>query len=332
MPTETLAAPVLIDPVRASVKLPYAATLFPLGFPMHLESNSTDVIHAAKESWAAFPPAFDEQPVRLSVGVEGKDLALPRPPTFLSRQHLLSIVSDTRNSLVCDLEQGFAFGWVTEDVAAAGPFFRYYFLDAAVLAVISQLYLTAVHGALVEREGRGILLCGDSFAGKSTLAYACARAGWTLISDDGVFLVRRREDRYAIGNPFSIRFRDDARILFPELRTHLTKTRANGKIGIEVATKDVPGILTATESTVEHLVFLNRHAGGNARLMTLCHSEALARLQCPHFGLDSVREENEQAHRRLLTAGVWQLNYGDLGSAVDRLETLAALAFPLPSG
>lgn len=315
----------LIDPLRSNVEFAHCVKLYPLGFPLLLETNSEAVIAAARESWGEFPQRFEEPPVRLSLGVEGEGDDLPAAPTFLGRKHLMSIVSDSRNSVLCDLQQGFAFGWVTENVAAARSFFRYHFLEGAVLTLIHQLYLTPIHGGLVQRDGHGILLCGDSFAGKSTLTYACARAGWTLICDDGTFLLRRRQDRYGFGNPFSLRFREDARFLFPELSSHLAETRPNGKIGIEVATRDLPGILTAMGSSIEHVVFLNRHAGGNARLVTLPLSEALERLDSitPN-GLESFREEHRQAHRRLLTGGVWQLNYGDLYSAVERLEALAA--------
>jgi hypothetical protein len=314
-----------IDPLRSSVELPRRITLYPLGFPLLLETNSENVIRAALDSWAEFPQGFDEPPAQLSLGVEGESLRLPPPPVFSSRRHLLSIVSDPQNTVFCDMQTGFGFGWVTENVAAARPFFRYHFLDAAALMLIAELYLTPVHGALIERGGQGVLLCGDSFAGKSTLAYACARSGWTLISDDGTFLVRRREDCYGIGNPFSLRFREDARLLFPELSSHLTGLRPNGKAAIEVATRELPEIATATGAIVNHVVFLNRYAGGNARLTTLSRSEALNRLQgLPVAGLESVREEHRQAYRRLLTGGVWQLNYGDLRSAVERLDILAA--------
>jgi hypothetical protein len=195
-----------MDPLRSNVAFPHSIVVYPLGFPLQLESNSELIIRAAQESWAQFPQAFDEPPVRLSLGVSGYSGECP-PPVFLSREHLLSIVSDSQNSVICDLAQGFGFGWVTEGVSATRPFLRYHFLDAAVLTMVGELYLTPVHGGLIERDGHGILLCGQSFAGKSTLTYACARSGWTLISDDGTFLVRRRGDRYGIGNPYSIRFR-----------------------------------------------------------------------------------------------------------------------------
>jgi hypothetical protein len=46
-----------------------------------------------------------------------------------------------------------------------------------------------VHAAgAVDPQGRAVLLSGDSGAGKSTLAYALARAGWTILGDDGVLI------------------------------------------------------------------------------------------------------------------------------------------------
>ena len=46
-----------------------------------------------------------------------------------------------------------------------------------------------IHAAgVVDPKGRGWLLPGDSGAGKSTLAYALARAGWTVLGDDGVVI------------------------------------------------------------------------------------------------------------------------------------------------
>ena len=48
-----------------------------------------------------------------------------------------------------------------------------------------------VHAAgVVDPRGRAWLLAGDSGSGKSTLAYALARAGWTVLGDDGVLIER----------------------------------------------------------------------------------------------------------------------------------------------
>ncbi|WP_353473911.1 hypothetical protein PVT71_18455 [Salipiger sp. H15] len=50
-----------------------------------------------------------------------------------------------------------------------------------------------LHAALLERNGRGLLLLGDAGAGKSTLATALEEAGFALLSDDIVLLARTGE-------------------------------------------------------------------------------------------------------------------------------------------
>ena len=111
----------------------------------------------------------------------------------------------------------------------------------------------------------GRMLAGESFAGKSTLAYACARSGWTYVSDDSVLVVRAREDRYAIGDPHSIRFRIDAPQLFPELADRMPIVRPNGKVAIEVRTAEL-GLTTVPGCQVEHIVVLTRERSGPACL------------------------------------------------------------------
>lgn len=45
-----------------------------------------------------------------------------------------------------------------------------------------------VHAALLAKNGKGVVIVGPSFAGKSTLATALWRNGWSLMSDDLVFI------------------------------------------------------------------------------------------------------------------------------------------------
>ncbi len=54
-----------------------------------------------------------------------------------------------------------------------------------------------LHAALVERDGRGMLLIGKSGAGKST---ACRRLppGWTVLGDDLALAMRNREEKFVV--------------------------------------------------------------------------------------------------------------------------------------
>ncbi len=312
------------DPVLSAFELPLRQTFYPLGFPLELQTNSVEVIAAASEGWGDFQQAFDEEPVRFCLGVlEGNGDAAPLETTVVrSREHIMSIIADPENFVICDFNRGLAFGWVTQSTAADHPLLRYHFLVAGGATLVSQRVFAPLHGALVMRNGTGVMLTGDSLAGKSTLAYACARAGWTYVSDDGAFLVRGRDDRYAVGDPHNIRFRPDAPGLFPELADRLVTIRPNGKLAIELPTRDL-AINTAAGCNVNHVVYLNRALQANARLGRTCKDRAREEWsQHAAYGTQEVRQAQLDCQERLLTAQLWEMQYSDLDEAVARLEVL----------
>jgi hypothetical protein len=322
--TEDLTAiHVTADPVLSAFDLPLRRTFFPLGYPLILETNSHDVIRAAEEGWGAFEQMLVEEPVRVCLGVSDGGSESPLPSSVVrAREHLMSIIADPENFMLCDFDRGFSFGWVTRSTAADHPVLRYQFLTAGGETLAEQRALAPLHGALVVRNGTGVMLCGDSFAGKSTLAYACARAGWTYVSDDGAFLVRGRDDRYVIGVPHGIRFRPDAPELFGELADRLPTVRPNGKIAIEVLTRDL-GISIAPSCVVDQVVFLDREGSGRASIRHYPKDRAREDwARCACLGTDDVRAEQRRCHERLLRAGLWKLQYSDLDDAVARLERL----------
>jgi hypothetical protein len=311
------------DALLTGVELPRRATYYPLGFPVELASNSLDVMEAAAESWDLFSREFDRPALRVFLGVaESGGAQLPARPKFRSRGHLMSIVSNAENFAVCDFSRAVAFGWVTRRAAAHHGFLRRHFLEAATLSMLTQASLAPIHGALVARNGCGVVLCGETFSGKSSLAYACARAGWTFTSDDGTFLVREHSDRYAVGNPHTLHLRPDARQLFPELSNRLVTTRPGGKVGLELFTRDL-SVAIAPGCVIEHLVFLNRHASGPAHLESFPYQQALPRFERNTlYGEDRVQAAQRLAYRRLANTPMWEMRYASLDGAVARLERL----------
>ena len=90
-----------------------------------------------------------------------------------------------------------AQAWVTPDnrirlsrgFEASIESLRHVLLDQVLPRVLAQRGHAVLHGAAVRtREGRTLLMLGDSGMGKSTLAAAFACAGAEVLSDDGVLL------------------------------------------------------------------------------------------------------------------------------------------------
>jgi len=323
MHEKSVAEMIVPDPVLSAFELPLRATFHPFGFPLELATNSEHVMQAAEEGWGMFTRQFEAAPVRLHLGVApGSDAPLPAQSTFRSRENLVFAVANLENFLVCDFDRGFGFAWITESVARNHAQVRYRFLTAAGLMLLEQRAFASLHCGLIVRNGRGVALLGNSFAGKSTLSYAAARAGWTFVSDDGVFLVRDRSDRYAVGDPYALRLREDARQLFPELQDRMPFVRPNGKIGIEIFTRDLP-MQVVPGCSIDHIVFLNRNEPGTAKIRRYPKDDALHWCeQYASFGTRETRDAQLRCYQRLLSAGIWEMCYTDLDDAIACLDRL----------
>ena len=311
------------DPLRFDFELPHVSCCYPLGFTLEIATNSPDVLMAAEESWGSFRRRFTFPPLQLRLGV--LDVATKKQlhaPEITGHWNLITRIADEHNFVVSNTDGGFSYGWLTRDLISERAYFRYHFLEGTFWLMAVPLYLTPIHGACVNLAGKGVLLCGDSGAGKSSLAYACARNGWFFLSDDSSNLVRNLSGRTVIGNPYQIRFRPSAADLFPELRNERVSRRVTGKLSIELVTSTVPEIRTITESPVDFIVFLNR-GGGPAELVPFSRRKAFAWFgQEICYSSHAVRFEQRASLKRLLGAEIFELRYRDFDQAIARLEAM----------
>lgn len=192
-----------------------------------------------------------------------------------------------------------------------------------IYPLLEVRHLVTLHAACVMYRGKGILLAGNAGAGKSSLSYACARRGWTFVSDDASALQRRSPDPKVIGHPQKFRFREPVEQLFPEFRGLKSSLRAYGKPTIEVLTRTIDSIRGAEESPVNVIVFLNRpgYESGPPVLIPVSQEEAWSRLsfsvwavQMPEF------DERLVALERLLAVPMYELRYSEFAPAIDLLE------------
>ncbi len=192
------------------------------------------------------------------------------------------------------------------------------------MAGVASRHASGIHAACVSLGGTGILLCGDSGAGKTSLSYACARAGWTYITDDGSFLVHGRDDRLVVGNCSQVRFRPTAEALFPELRGRRVMERAGvGKPSMEMATRrERSAFEHRTRLRYRHIVFLKRDVAEQELAIFPTAVARLSMMQRVH-NMAYQASPHAKAIDGLLRVGTLELRYNDLNWAVERLELLA---------
>ena len=316
----------LKSPLDVPGKLHYEAMHFPLGFPVRVLSNSPDVLAAARESWSAFHPVFHRAPLEILFDVKpgfGASHRLPPAPAHMLKDSLLMQVADIDNFFIADLKQGRTIGRVTKETAASSKYFRYHFIETAALSMVSALRAVAVHAACVRIGGKGVLLCGESGDGKSTLAFAGSRTGWTYVTDDASYVPLDRDDRMVVGNSNQVRFRPSAAEIFPELAGRTMTPRAAGKPSIEVRTSEWPDLAVANSAFVDHIVFLNRNWIDAQELVPVRLASVWPWFTQTLLSTAGSRLAQEKALTRLLGAGICELRYRDLDWAIERLNQLA---------
>jgi len=244
-------------------------------------------------------------------------------PTFRKQGQLLSFVSDARNFASGDCRTLSAAIHLSQKTAEDHAVIRWFYLEAMAYMLLTQRHMVSLHAGCIARGDAGILICGKSAAGKSTLSFACARAGFTYLADDCTWLLAGSRDRIAIGKPHQVRFRHDVARHFPELEGYMASHRPNGKLSIEVPTSFFPSVQTAPRCQIRALVFVDRESGGTPRLEPIASAEAVELLlaDLPSYGPE-VNTVHEATVRSLANLPAWTLYYRDLHEAIALLREL----------
>ncbi len=319
------------DPLLRRLEAPLRAVFYPFGFRLEIESNDRRVLECAESSFGIFRrDEFSVPPLRLRL-MRAPDAAACPPwpaPAYRAWGDLFAVVCGPDNFLTADLDRRQAFGFFSPAMLEDREFFRWTFLDCATYTLLGRHHLTPIHAAGVAREGFGICLCGPAGAGKTSLAYCCARAGDALLADDVVHILRSGGAPQLRGNPSRLHFAVSARELFPELQdAPVTIRRDGGEFLALPAEQLLPGRV-ATQAEPGALVFLQRSAEPvEAALEPILPSEALKLLTA---NLPMVDEERTMAQHyavleRLARDGAYRLRYSTLEEARRQLDLL-----PLP--
>lgn len=307
------------DPLRYNIPLPIEATLYPLGFPLNLRTNSPAVFAAATTIWDPFTPAFAADPIELRIAVTNETVARPDPaPLPFGQAHLVNVIHSASEFATADLDRGFIYAWLTAATAEDQGYLLYHFLEPLVYLTLTSLHLVPVHAACVALNGKAVLLCGESGAGKTSLSYALAKLGWTYLADDATYLIRGHHSR-VLGKPYQIRFRASAKLLFPELEPYQVVRRPNGKPDLEISTATLGLTNIAQHARPELLIFLRRETEAVARLHPVAPSAIIASLeQVLCFGTPEVRRQQRETLQDLLLLPAFEMVYSN-PSDVDRI-------------
>ena len=319
------------SPSRRSLSTPEGGILtstvrsvfYPMGFCVEVETNSPDVMAAARTGWERYPRLSQGAPVRLRITVSaGSAEASRSPPNVAFDAAWMYVDHGPDNRAVACLTEGWGEANLSADLASDADYVRYHFLEPLAYLLLAPRHFAFAHASCVALNGRAIVLCGEGNAGKTCLAFACARRGWTYLSGDATHFLHDSPDFTLVGRPFSIRFRESARDLFPELEAYPAALRPNQRLSIEADTGKL-NLATAITARARHLVFLERRPAGAAVVEPIPVEETLRRLDAAvFFGNVAIRRNQRATLRHFASLPSVLLRYSDLAEAEAALRAL----------
>ena len=220
--------------------------------------------------------------------------------------------------LTAQLDRGYAIAFVTEALVASEVYFQKQVLDTLGLLLATQRDREPIHAGAVVWQGRAMLLAGQSKAGKSTLCYACTRAGFELMAEDVVY-IQREPGLRVWGHSACVHLLADAPRFFAELSDVPVKQLPNGKAKLAA-----PVAHTRRFAEQAALCILERHPQAHSEATPLATDEALAALFAGvDEGFDLYPCARGAAAHLLSNSQCYRLRVGhDLDQAVELVKTL----------
>lgn len=292
-----------------------------LGGEFEFVSESAALLRIVEWAYADLPAHRLNSPpdrftLRLSlVTPAGRSAAreLPRL-TLLSGEGILGACTGASDFVTLAPGQRSALIVVSRAGLQARYHVRYELLEFAVFTLAARVQqLVPLHAACVGAEGRGLLLVGDSGAGKSTTALHCLLEGLELLSEDSVFVVP--ETLLATGVANFLHVRPDAlRFLAGSTAGRLACApvirRRSGVEKLEIDLRRGGFALAPQPLTLVGTVFLSAQPAPAGRLLAaLPRAQLRARLQaCQAYALQQPGWAGFQ--RRLARLPAYELRRG----------------------
>jgi hypothetical protein len=297
----------------------------PMGFSVEIETNSPDVMAAAGADWDRYSMLSEGPPVRLRVTVStGAAEVSEAQPNVAFDAAWMYVEHGPDNRAVACLTEGWGEISLSGDRASDADYVRYHFLEPLAYLLLAPRHFAFAHASCVALNGRAVVLCGEGNAGKTCLAFACARRGWTYLSGDATHFLHESAEFTVAGRPFSIRMRESARELFPELGAFPAALRPNQRPSIEADTGRL-NLATAVRARASHLVFLDRRPDGTAIVEHMPVDETLRCLDAAvFFGNEDIRRKQRATLRHFASLPSVLLTYSDLAEAETVLRALLA--------
>ncbi|HZT43430.1 MAG TPA: hypothetical protein VFA07_14775 [Chthonomonadaceae bacterium] len=303
---------------------PLSAHYSLLGIPLEVHANASEGMALADEVfgiWGLPTYGTEKHSLRLHIyleeDVEAAAVSVEERRLRADDRHLFLSVGQSRG--YADRQEGIAVAVLTPALLAERVLAQCWFLECLAMYLACRYRRATLHAACVAYQGRGVLLTGRDGVGKSTLAYACVRAGFQLVAEDIVF-AEPDQPVCVWGNPWHIHLLPEAISLFPELARAERTVLLNGETKLRLQVQDLRADAAVTHIPVWGVLSLSRSGGFQSVLSPADPASLRVALTGFKGNVPLDLTAMEAAAGRLAAGHTAHLNIGtDLQGAIDTI-------------
>lgn len=224
--------------------LTHGAVIPVLGIRVTFESNDARVVEVVEEAFHPWhnvehsPRLISEISARFRIHVESGEEAEPgRHARIRTRSPDLprTLLGSPRSMGIADAARREALLYTTSGLVRDTQHFRYNVLEALTFGVLTRLDRMPLGAACISKGDTALLLAGSGGSGRSTLAYAAARAGYGVLAEERVTV--QLDPRLRVwGTPGWLHLPADAADHFEELKGREPDLEVRGSPRIAVRT------------------------------------------------------------------------------------------------
>jgi hypothetical protein len=321
----------MTDGLYRSVRWSHVTELPVMGVPVTFETNAAELLEAVEQAFGSWRGLHGPEgliaPVGAHIGLVLTD-GPPREAAPRFRSHAPDaerlVVAADGSFGIADVARRESVGYVERSLLPHRLEVMDGLIEPLTLFQVGGLDRQPLHASAVVKDGVAILLEGPSGTGKSTLAYAAGRLGFTPLADDAVYVQTRPRLR-VWGRRFGLSLRAEARAHFPELKEQAPVTVAPGKTRVLIP--PTPGAVRYADRAV--LCLLRR--GGRAALERIQAERVIDELtKRIEEGFDLYAETLRERVGMVAREGAWSLTLGDDPAEAARLLDEVAIQLARP--
>lgn len=237
--------------------LPLQTDFYVAGTHCRLSTNSHDILQSVSRWRSAHHAAFHSFEMEIIVDCR-MDNPVQHPAYFRGNGHLVFGFLPPGSFVSYDLLRRHVRAVLSPQAACDDSFWKTLLIPITIGVLGPTVGVVPLHCACLERNGRGLLIAGNSGVGKSTLAAALTQRGLAFISDDWTYFSKEQSKVIAHGLLSPIKLLPDTVHFFRELRELTPAISLNGELAYELDPSRFVGSMVKNTSVPTWIFFLER--------------------------------------------------------------------------